>query len=66
MEAGFGEQQEFSGQKRRKGISGRKNSMYKGRERCGNIWCVLESVGIRVYVWVYGVWGKVGPDCTSH
>lgn len=23
-------------------------------ERCGSIWCVLESVGSRVYVWVCG------------
>ena len=34
-------------------------------ERCGSIWYVLESVGIRAYVWVYRVLGKVGPDCTS-
>lgn len=42
MEAGFGEQQEFLGQKRRKGISGRKNSMYKGRE----VWKHLVCSGI--------------------
>lgn len=35
-------------------------------ERCGSIWYVLESVGIRVYVWLYRVLDKVGPDCTSY
>ena len=29
-------------------------------ERCGGIWCVLESIGTRVYVWVSGVWDKSG------
>lgn len=39
---------------------------YTKAERCGSIGCVLESVGLRVYVSVYGVWGKVGPHCSSH
>lgn len=29
-------------------------------ESCGSIWCVLESMGIRVSVWAHRVWGKVG------
>lgn len=33
-------------------------------ERCGGIWCVLESIGTRVYVWVSGVWDRW--DLTLH
>lgn len=48
MDAGLGEWQEFSGQRRRKGISGRKNSMCVQRQR------VVEASGVFWNLWESG------------
>lgn len=48
LDAGLREQQEFSGQRRRKGISGRKNSMCAQRQR------VVEASGVFWNLWESG------------
>lgn len=53
MEAGLGDQEEFSGQRRRKGISDRKNCMCKSREVWKHLVCsgICGKQGICVGAW---------------
>ena len=56
MEAGLGEQQEFSGQGGRKSISGRKNGTCKGRGVWKHLVCsgIYGNQGVCVGVWGVG------------
>lgn len=56
MKAGLGEQQESSGQRAGKSISGRKNSMCKGRGVWKHLVCsgIYGNQGARVGVWAVG------------